>query len=65
MTPPSGVPTTPGNMPRCWPGKGLTHHRHLGDRDSFADIAATISEYFGLQERYQAKSFLTELEELT
>ena len=45
--------------------KGLTRHRHLGDRDSFADIAATISEYFGLQERYQAQSFLTELEELT
>jgi phosphopentomutase len=43
---------------------GLTGHRHLGDRDSFADIAATISEFFGLKGRYDAQSFLKELEEL-
>ena len=36
---------------------------NLGTRASFADVAATISDYFGLQERFQAESFLPELEE--
>lgn len=36
---------------------------NLGTRASFADVAATISDYFGLQEIFQAESFLPELEE--
>lgn len=44
--------------------KGLLRHRHLGDRATFADIAATIAEYFGLKQRYGATSFLPALEEL-
>ncbi len=43
---------------------GLSGQSHLGDRDSFSDIAATISDFFGLKERYGAQSFLKELEEL-
>lgn len=33
----------------------------LGDRAGYADVAATISEFFGLTERFNAKSFLSEL----
>ncbi len=40
-------------------------HRYLGDRQTFADVAATIAEYFGLRERYGAASFLKELEGLS
>ena len=43
---------------------GLSGHTHLGDLDTFADIAATISDFFGLKERFGAHSFLRELEEL-
>lgn len=43
---------------------GLSGHTHLGDLDTFADIAATISVFFGLKERFGAHSFLRELEEL-
>lgn len=35
----------------------------LGTRKSFADIAATIAELFGLEERFGAESFLEKLEE--
>lgn len=42
-----------------YPGvKGLYD---LGIRESFSDIAATISELFGLRERFNAKSFLNEM----
>ncbi len=44
--------------------KGAERHIHLGDRATFADIAATISDYFGLDKRYGASSFMKELEEL-
>jgi len=40
-------------------------HRHLEDRETFADIAATIADFFGLGERYGASSFLKELEGLS
>ena len=41
--------------------KGMTELRDLGTRESYADIAATIAEYFGLAERFGAKSFAQEL----
>lgn len=43
---------------------GLSGQSHLGDLESFSDIAATISEFFGLKERYGAHSFLKDLEGL-
>ena len=42
--------------------RGLRRAVDLGDRASFADVAATIAEFFGAQERFDAVSFLTELE---
>lgn len=39
-------------------------HRHLGDRDTFSDIAATIAAYHGLPQRFGAHSFLEDLEDL-
>lgn len=43
---------------------GTKKHQHLGDRDTFSDIAATIADFHGLSQRYGATSFLRELEEL-
>ncbi|NLG57134.1 MAG: phosphopentomutase [Clostridiales bacterium] len=43
---------------------GLSGHSHLGDLETFSDIAATISDFFGLAERYGAHSFLRDLEDL-
>ena len=40
---------------------GLTAAADLGDRDTYADIAATCAEWLGLEERFGAKSFATEL----
>ncbi|MBR6707961.1 MAG: phosphopentomutase [Clostridia bacterium] len=42
--------------------KGMKQLRSLGERRTFADIAATISDYFGLSERFGADSFLSRLE---
>lgn len=39
-------------------------HRLLEDRETFADIAATIAEYFGLRQRFGADSFLKEVADL-
>ena len=44
--------------------KGSKAHRHLAERETFSDIAATIAEYFGLPQRFEAQSFLPELKEL-
>lgn len=44
--------------------KESQRHIHLNERDTFADIAATIAEYFGLPQRFDAQSFLNELLEL-
>ena len=40
---------------------GMTAAADLGDRDTYADIAATCAEWLGLEERFGAKSFATEL----
>ncbi len=42
--------------------KGMKNLRPLGDRQTFADIAATVSQFFGLEERFGAVSFLDLLE---
>lgn len=42
--------------------KGQTHLADLGVRASFADVAETIAEYFGLRETFGARSFLKELQ---
>ncbi|MBR5231442.1 MAG: phosphopentomutase [Clostridia bacterium] len=42
--------------------KGMKKAVDLGTRDSYADIAATICEGFGLEERFGANSFYSELE---
>lgn len=42
--------------------KGKNHSNNLGTRSTFADVAATICEYFGLDERFKAVSFLKEME---
>ena len=44
--------------------KGSKRHIHLNERETFADIAATIAEYFSLPQRFDAQSFLHELLEL-
>jgi phosphopentomutase len=41
--------------------KGMKQLTDLGVRSTFADIAATISEYFNLNERFGAISFLKEI----
>ena len=41
--------------------KGMKGLRPLGDRASFADIAATVAQYFGLSDRFGAESFLDRL----
>lgn len=37
-------------------------HKHLGDRSTFSDIAATIADYFGLPQRFGAQSFKEDVE---
>ena len=44
--------------------KTSNRHQHLGDRETFADIAATIADYFDQPQRFEATSFLEELEAL-
>lgn len=41
--------------------KGMDKAVDLGTRRSFADVAASISEYFGLEERFEATSFIKEI----
>ena len=45
----------------CW-HKGMTKAIDLGTRDTYADVAATICEGFGLSHRFGAASFYNELE---
>ena len=45
----------------CW-RKGMQGLHALGDRKTYADVAATVAEYFGLEERFGAESFLKDLE---
>ncbi len=42
--------------------RGMKKTVDLGTRQTFADVAATVAEFFGLEERFQAKSFLGEME---
>ncbi len=42
--------------------RGMKNALDLGTRQTFADVAATVAEFFGLEERFQAKSFLGEME---
>ena len=44
----------------CWK-KGLEGHHPLGTRPTYADMAATIADFFGLKERFGAASFLNEI----
>ena len=44
----------------CW-HKGMKKLVDLGVRDTYADIAATIAEYFNLPQRFSAKSFLGDI----
>ncbi len=43
--------------------KGIKSLYNLGIRESFSDVAATISDFFGLEERFNAKSFWEEIKE--
>ncbi|MBE6672109.1 MAG: phosphopentomutase [Ruminococcaceae bacterium] len=42
-------------------GNSVKSGVNLGTRETFADIAATLSEYLGLQERFAGQSFLKEI----
>ena len=42
--------------------KGLKGQHPLGTRETFADTAATIAEFFGLPERFGATSYLREID---
>ena len=42
--------------------KGMQGRRSIGTRSTYADIAATIAENFGLEERFGAESFLDQLQ---
>jgi len=44
----------------CW-RKGMDKLVNLGTRDTYADIAATVAEFLGLQERFEAASFYQEI----
>ena len=44
----------------CW-SRSLNTGVNLGVRSTYADMAATIAEFFGLDERFDAVSFLPEL----
>ena len=42
--------------------KGLTGQHPIGTRETYADTAATICDFFGLEERFGAKSYLKEID---
>ena len=42
--------------------KGMVGQHPIGTRETFADTAATIADYFGLPERFGAVSYLREIE---
>lgn len=57
-------PTTPSTdhsreyVPLLMYGKKLKSGIELGTRGTYSDLAATLSEYFGLKQRFNAESFL-------
>ena len=44
----------------CW-SRGMNTDVNLGVRNTYADMAATIADFFGLPDRFDAVSFLPEL----
>jgi phosphopentomutase len=42
-------------------GKKIRKSNDLGTRESFADIAATILEYFDVKQQVEGKSFLRDI----
>lgn len=42
-------------------GKQIKKGNNIGTRDSFADIAATVLEYFGIKQEVEGKSFLKDI----
>ena len=58
----TGTDHTREDVPCLVYGKQLRQGVDLGTRDTFADVAATISEYFGLEYRGDGTSFLSEIE---
>jgi phosphopentomutase len=60
-------PTTPSTdhsreyVPVVVYGKWLKQGINLGTRETFADVAATISEFFGLKGVLPGKSFLKDI----
>ena len=57
----SGTDHTRERVPILAWHRGMRRAIDLGTRDSYADIAATVCEGFGLPERFGAKSFWQEL----
>lgn len=41
--------------------KSMTALHSIGTRETYADIAATVCDYFGLPQRFDARSFLSEI----
>jgi phosphopentomutase len=52
-----GTDHTREHIPILAWSKGMRTFRPLGTRETFADIAATIADLFGLPQRFQAESF--------
>ena len=42
-------------------GSKIKRNNNLGTRESFADIAATILDYFNIQSKISGKSFLNDI----
>lgn len=60
-------PSTPSTdhsreyVPMVAYGKNIKGQNNLGTRDTFADIAATILEYFGIESQVAGRSFLKDI----
>ena len=58
----TGTDHTRDYVPILCRKKGMQGLSDLGTRESFTDTAATISEFFGLPQRFGGKSYLNEME---
>ena len=58
-----GSDHTREHVPLLVYGKNLKQNINLGVRKTFADTAATIAAFYGLDDRFNATSYLNELEE--
>jgi phosphopentomutase len=60
-------PSTPSTdhsreyVPMLCFGKGIRRGVNLGTRSTFADVAATVLDYFGVEMETEGKSFLGEI----